>query len=165
MVVTSNDLKLYKSTDGHGGARTDNEVSNTVNDLFDRVTGEESSAGDTEYRVFYVRNESASEAVDVKIHLTANYDSATGNDTTALGDINIGLNVAKNTSAATPTNEDTAPSGVTFSAPGNRAAGLDIGDLAEDEYRAVYVRRITTASASAKDDATVTFEVSVDSAE
>ena len=165
MVVTADDIKLYKSTNGHGGARTDNETSATVNDWFDQVTGEESSAGDTEYRVLYVRNESATTAVAVKVHLTANYESADGSVTTSAGDISIGVNTAKNTAAPTPTDEDTAPTGVTFSNPANRAAGIDIGDLAEDEYRAIFVRRITDAGASAKDDATVTLRTTLDTAE
>ena len=163
MVVQEDDLKLYESTDGHGGARTEDEVSSTVNDMFDVVSGDESSPGDTEYRIMYVRNESASQANGVKIHLSANYNSVSGTVTTAAGDIAIGLNIAKNTTATTLTDEGTAPSGVTFSSPANRAAGIDIGDLDEDDYRAVYVRRTTANDSSAKDDATATFEITADS--
>ena len=165
MVVLNTDLKVYKSADGYGGARTDNEIDTTTDDWLDRISGEESSAGDIEYFVIYARNESASEASDVRVHLTANYESDDASDTTAIGDIELGINTAKNTAAPTPSNDSTAPSGVTFSSPANRAAGLVLGDFSENDYRAIFVKRTTDAGADAKNRAVMKFKVTTDSME
>ena len=43
-----------------GGAISNNQiVGGSLHNLFDQVAGAESSAGDSEYRCFYVRNNSA----------------------------------------------------------------------------------------------------------
>lgn len=59
MAITSSDLEYYKSngTNSTGGTITATAITdNTLNNLFDDVTADESDAGATEYRKVFVKN-------------------------------------------------------------------------------------------------------------
>lgn len=163
MAVTASDIKFYESTttvsskDSLGGARTSTEVdqTTTLHNLFDRVEGAESSAGDTNYRVIYVRNEASQTAFNVTLWLSDNNSSQ----------ISFGVNEAAGANAQSLTNESTAPSNVTFSQPSTRATGVDIGDLTANQARAVYLKREIAAGASAVDNATFELSAGVDTGE
>lgn len=138
-----------------GGARS--SVAAPVG-LFDAVTGDESAAGDVEYRCVYVRNEDASAAglINPAAYLFSNTPSA---DTI----ISIGLDPAgKNATATTVANENTAPAGVTFSEPATKAAGLALpsSPYAQNDFVAVWIRRTVGAGAAsaASDPATLRVE-------
>lgn len=69
MPIVQSDIKFYLSGGGSntdpnaalGGAISSTEIVDASdNNLFDDVTGDESNAGDTEYRAFYVKNTHAS---------------------------------------------------------------------------------------------------------
>lgn len=128
-----------------GGAKSTTQITDaTLQNLFDNVTGDESAAGDIEYRCFYIHNAHATLTwLGVVVWIATNTPST---DTTA--DIGLGTSAVSGTEQ-TIANEGTAPSGVTFTAPATKAAGLVIGDLAPGASKAVWVRRTVTAAASA----------------
>jgi len=154
MPIAESDIKYYLSggagnTDPNaslGGARSTTEVVDNVdNNLFDDVTGDESSAGDVEYRCIYVRQEHATLTLQgAKLwidQLTSSPDD----------EVDIGLDPAgKNGTATTIADENTAPSGVTFSRPTTKAAGLSLGDLAPNDFYPFWIRRTVNAGAAAK---------------
>lgn len=115
-----------------------------LNNLFDDVSGDESSAGDTEYRCMYVENNHGSLTLSaIKAWISA--ASASADSEYAIGLDPAGVNGT----ATTIANESTAPTGVTFSRPTDKAGGLTIADLTAGSQAAIWVRRVITASASA----------------
>lgn len=128
-----------------------------LNNLFDDVTGDEGSSGDVEYRCIYIRNNHGSLTLS-SAKLWIQTDSASSDSVVDLalgGEGNGGT-------AETIANESTAPSGEVFSHPSNKAAGLDLGDLATTEFYPVWVRRTITASASAANNDGPTLRVEGD---
>lgn len=163
MPISNANLKWYLSGGGSntdpnaalGGARSSTAASSS---LFDTVTGDESAAGDTEYRCIYFRNEDASSGglINPVLWILSNTPST---DTT----IAIGLDPAgKGGTATTIANEDTAPASVSFSSPATKGAGVSLPSTpyAQNEFIAVWVRRTITAGAAsaASDPATLRVE-------
>lgn len=127
-----------------GGAKS---ATAFATDFFDAVSSAETTAGDIEYRCFYVHNNHGSLALqNAVIWIQANTPSA---DTTA--DLGVGTS-AINGVEQTVANENTAPTGVTFSAPANFAAGLALGTIPAGQHKAVWVRRTVGALAAAAND-------------
>lgn len=167
MAITATDLKLRlsggasntsaaaalggaMSTVGGGIITTDQ-----LNNLWDDVSGDESEAGDTEYRGIYVRNEHGS--------LTWTNPVIWIESQTPSGDTVIEIALADEAASVameTIANENTAPTGPSFSQPANKAAGLALTSLAPNAYRGVWVKRIVSASASAYDNDTYTLKYS-----
>ncbi len=127
-----------------GGAKSSTAAGSN---LFDNVSGAESSAGDTEYRCIYVHNNHETITLQTAvIWIQTNTPSA---DTT----IEIGLDPAGlNGTAGTVANENTAPTGVTFSAPSSKPSGLSLGSPPAGQHYPVWVKRIVTAGAAAASD-------------
>lgn len=150
MPITSSDLQLRLSggaanSNPHaslGGAKSSEAV---PLGLFDTVSSAESEAGDIEYRCIYVHNNHGSLTLqDAVIWIDTN---TTGNR------IAIGLGTsAVNATEQTVANEDTAPSGVTFSQPANKGAGIALGNIPAGQHRAVWIRRTILAATSASND-------------
>lgn len=109
--------------------------------IFDNTSGAESAAGDTEYRCIYVHVAVA--ATSVKVWLAANTPSSSTDATIGLG------TSALNGTEQTIANEDTAPTGVTFSAAGTLGAAIDLGAMSAGSSRAVWIKRVVTAGAGA----------------
>jgi len=140
-----------------GGAKSTTAVTdNTLNNLWDNVSGAESTAGDTEYRCVYIHNGHGSlTAYSSKIWI----DTDTTSSYTA---IYLGLGTsAVNGTEQTVANESTAPTGVTFSQPGV-GTELSIGDLPFGQHKAVWIKRIVTAGGTAQDNDTYILKVSCD---
>lgn len=115
--------------------------------FFDDVSSAEAAAGDVEYRCFYVHNAHATLSLTTAvIWIQTNTPSA---DTTI--DIAVGSSIV-NATEQTVANENTAPTGVTFSAPASFGAGLTLGDIPAGQHRAVWVRRTVNAAAAAYAD-------------
>ena len=124
-----------------------------MHNLWDQVSGDESSAGDTEYRIIYIRNEHASiTGTNIRAYFNTNESSY----------LTIGVNQAKNTNAPALTNEDTDPSGVTFSAAATKANAVTIGDLAPNDFRALYIKRTIPAGAAADNQVDWNIQIVVD---
>lgn len=116
--------------------------------LFDNVSSGEASAGDVEYRCIYVKNNHGSLSLTgAKVWIQANTPSA---DTTI--DIGLGTTALGTGNEQTVADEQTAPSGVSFSAAANEGAALTIGDMAPGQHKAVWIRRTVTAAAAAAND-------------
>lgn len=134
-----------------GGARSTQAggiipTSSTANSVFDDVTGAEEQAGDTEYRCVYAFNSGDVDAQSTVVWLSANTADA---DT----QIAVGLGTSSNgATEQTVANENTAPSGVTFSEPATEGAGLSIGTLAAGSHKALWLRRTVNAGAGASAD-------------
>ncbi len=131
-----------------GGAQSSVEITDASdNNLFDDVSGDEASSGDTEYRCFTLKNTNASITLqNSKLWFTANTTSA--DDTLDMALSGLGLNTEPETLA----NESTAPSnGETFSAPASKAAGLAVGNIPNGQYYPIFLRRTVDAAASAVD--------------
>lgn len=167
MAILTTDIKFYLS----GGASNDNPalalggakssvavVDDTLNNLFDDVTGAEHAAGDTNYRCIFVKNDSAETAENVKVYIETN--------TQAVDDVvHIGkdLSVPSDT-ADTIANESTAPSpAVTFSAADGYANAIDIGTLTAGQSAAIWIKRIVSAGSTAQANNEFVLKVSVDS--
>lgn len=169
MAVSASELKFYHSggagnSDPNaslGGAISSTEITDdTLQNLFDNVTGQEHTDGDTEYRCFYVKNDHSTDtAYNAKIFIQTNTPAA--DDT-----IQIGLDLAgKDGTADTIANESTAPSpAVTFANAADYANALDLGDLAAGDYYAVWVKRIVSAGSTAQANNSAILKVSVDTA-
>ncbi len=131
----------------------------TLNNLFDDVSGDENAALEAEFRAEFVHNNHASLTLQApKVWISAEVaggaNVAIGIDTTAASAIG-----SASAQALEVANEDTAPTGVTFSSPTTKAAGLDLADLAAGNCRAIWWRRTTTNSAALNNDgATVRVE-------
>lgn len=162
MPILSNELRLRLSGGANnsdpnqalGGAVSSVDAPAT---LFDNVTSNEASAGDTEYRCIYVRNNNPT------LTLLGGVLWVSVNTPSASTDIAVGLG----TSAISGTeqvvaNEGTAPVGVTFSNASNKAGGVALGDLPPGATRAVWVRRTVGAGAASVQD-TYTIRVEGDS--
>ena len=163
MAITASDIKVYYSggpnavtdnTDSIGGAPSTTQVgSSGLHNLWDRVVGDESSAGDIEYRIIYIKNEHTSlTGTNIRAFFHTNESSF----------LTIGVNQAKNTNAPALTNENTAPSGVTFSAAATKANAVNIGDLAPNDYRALYIKRTIAAGTAADDQVDWNIQIAVD---
>lgn len=125
-----------------GGAKSSTAV---PSGLFDDVTSAESSAGDTEYRCFYVHNNHGTLSLqNAVVWISSN---TTGNR------IAIGVgSAAINGTEQTVADEQTAPTSVTFSQPANKGAGLSLGSIPAGQHKAVWIRRTIAASTSASND-------------
>lgn len=136
-----------------GGAKSSNSL---PTQFFDDVTSAESAAGDTEYRCFYVHNNNGSLTLqNAVIWIQSN---TTGNR------IAIGVGTAAiNGTEQSVTDEQTAPSGVTFSQPATKGTGLALGNIPAGQHKAVWVRRTIPASTAASND-TYTLRVEGDTA-
>lgn len=112
MTVPITDIKFYKDDNGGLGGDIDlaaEITSNVANNLFDKFTGAETSAGGTFYACFAIRNANATEAISAVEAFIASETDFDG--------VNYSLsiaNVAKNTASPDITNENTPPAGVDF---------------------------------------------------
>lgn len=121
-----------------------------LHNLFDTVTGDENTAGDVEYRGLFIYNANASLTWDtvvvwIQSETAGGASIAIGVDTTAALDVD---SASKHLEIA---DESTAPSGVSFSSPTTKGAGLALGNIAADFCRQVWIRR-TAANTTALDN-------------
>lgn len=156
MPIISTDIK-YRLSGGAanadpllslGGAKSSTDASSN---LLDAVSSAEALAGDIEYRCYYVHNAHATLTLENAVAwISANTPSA---DTTI--DIGVGTS-AVNATEQTVANENTAPSGITFSAAATEGAAVALGNIPPSQHRAVWIRRtINVATAATNDTATL----------
>jgi hypothetical protein len=139
-----------------GGAKSSTAAGT---DLFDNVSSSEATSGDTEYRCIYVHNGHASLTwTSPKIWIQSNTPST---DTA----ITIGLGTsAVNATEQTVADEGTAPSGVSFVTAVDETNGVSLGDIPFGQHRAVWIKRVVTASAAAYNNDTFTVRAKGDTA-
>ena len=124
--------------------------------LFDDVTSAESAAGDTEYRCIYVHNANGTLTMqNAVLWITAN---------TTANRIAVGVgSSAVNGTEQTVADENTAPTGVTFSQPAAKGAAIALGNIPAGQHRAVWLRRAIAAASAASND-TYSLRVECDTA-
>lgn len=170
MPITATDIKFYltggsSNSDVNaslGGVVSSTEITdNSLHNLFDKVTGTESSAGDTEYRCIAVKNTHGTLVLqDGKIWVSS--------ETTHTGaDMEIGLDLAGlNATPDTIANENTAPDpAVTFVDAASEGAALTLGNIPAGQYYGIWIKRAITAATAAKDNYTTVLTVKGDTSE
>lgn len=126
-----------------------------MNLLFDTITGDQNAASQVDYRCLFVHNSNASLTLIgavgwVPSEITGGANIAIGVDTTAASVIG-----SSSAQALTIANDATAPSGVTFSTPTTKGAGLSLGDIPAGQCKAIWLRRTATNSAASNADGAV----------
>jgi hypothetical protein len=96
--------------------------------------------------------------LNAKVYITTNTPST--DDTV---DVAVGT-AAINGTEQTIADENTAPTGLTWSNVSTYATGLALGDIPFGQHKGIWFRRTLTAGASAFDSDSVIFEVGCDSA-
>ena len=137
MAIELSNLKYYQCTvwaegDTHGGDIDlgSEIVSGQDQNIFDDVSNEERVNGDTEYRKIFIRNENADTWLAVKAWIAAFTPAA-----------NDEISVKLGTDAGVQSVEGVAAGYVSPDAK-EHADALAIGDLAENAYQAIWLRRI-----------------------
>lgn len=152
MPIIADDIKFFLSggtsnTDGDaslGGAISTTEVSPSVNELFDVVSGNEAQSGDTEYRCVYIKNDHPSLTLfGALVFIQNNTDSTDTSAEIALG--SSAIDGVEQTIA----NEGAEPTSTTFDTAAGESNALEIGDIPAGEHKAVWVKRIVSAGAAA----------------
>lgn len=166
MSVLSTDLKCLLSGGASnsdpnaslGGIISSTEVvDNTLHNLFDEVTGDEHTAGETNYRCIYFKNNSAETAYNAKLWIESN-------STGAESSITIGLDLAGlDGTADTIANEDTAPSpAVTFSTADGQSNALQLGDVPAGQVYGIWIKRVIIAGSTPQANDTAVLKCYVD---
>jgi hypothetical protein len=121
-------------------------------DFLDDVAYTEAGAGMTDYRAVYVKNNESADAGGVTAWIS---QQLTGGPLLAIGV----ATEAAGTPPAAVANDQTAPSGVTFSAPASFGAGIDLGTIGAGQGRGLWIRRTTPPGTLP--DATNPWEISL----
>lgn len=169
MPIVANEIKLYLSGGAAnadpnaslGGAISTTEIDDvtTLHNLFDKVTSDETTAGATEYRCFYVKNTNGSITWETVVAwIQTQTPSADTSLEFALGSSTV------NGTEQTVANETTAPTGVSFGTQSTKGTGQSIGDIPAGQHKAVWVKRIVNAGASAYNNDGATIQFSGDTA-
>lgn len=127
----------------------------TLNNLFDDVSGDENAASDVEYRCLFFHNSHGSLALtSAKVWLQS--ETAGGaNAAIALDGTGVVSATSASAQAERIANENTAPSGESFSSPTTKSGGLSIPSLGAGQVIAVWVRRSATNSGAQNLDGVV----------
>ena len=157
MPIVSTDIKEYLSGGAGnaspaaslGGAISTTElVDNTTHNIWDVVSSSESSSGDTEYRCIYVKNTHASLTLQsAKVWISTNTPSAD----TAIR-IALGTAAVNATEQGPVANEQTPPTGVTWSTAASEGAALTIGNIPNGQFKAIWIERVINSAAAAAND-------------
>ncbi len=153
MPIASTDIKFYLSggaANADPNASLGGEISATeiisagLHNLFDIIASSEASAGDIEYRCFYVKNTHPSLTLqNAKLFVQTESPSTDTDEEIGLG------SSAVNGVEQTVADEQTAPTGVTFAQANGEGAALVIGDIPPGEHKAIWLKRVVSASAAA----------------
>lgn len=160
MPITSSDILEFLSggsgnsstTASLGGNPSTTQITdNTTHNIWDVVSSAESSAGDTEYRCIYVKNEHDTLTLQsAKVWIQTNTPSSDTSVEIGLGSSAVGSN--PNEQGGALANEQTAPTSVTFSTAAGEGNALSIGNIPPNQYKAIWIKRIVSASAAAAND-------------
>ena len=175
MAVTASDIKFYLSGGSSnssgdaslGGAISSTEIPAYVMDgLMDQVSGKESKAGDTNYRIIYLKNNHATDdALNVEIYFDQDATNKQRNDAGVLispavddpivynSEITMALYPGSvNVAAAALADEATAPAGsIVYSSAQGEPNALAIGTIPATQFKAIIIRRVIPANTPAKD--------------
>lgn len=139
------DIKFYYTGTGTtawpnsslGGTQSSNEITDMQHCLFDWVTTEEATAGDTEYRAIDIKNDSPTDNIQsavVWLNNQASYST-----------MSIAHDGTATQSVAT---ESTAPSGLTWSTGTTRSTGVSLGNMGVGTKKRLWFKREIPAGAT-----------------
>ncbi len=168
MAISAAQVKLYKTTNGLGGAITATEsVSNQSGNVWDAFSGAETAAGGTFYACLYIKNESPESLTmqSVIAHIASETDHNGVN-------VSIGAGTAAvNATEQTIADETTAPAGVTFVDTDTTTSGAvtDDGDVAlpnipANQHKAIWLRMVIDAGTTAVTGYQANVEIDFDTA-
>lgn len=179
MPITSSDIlfKLSTKTGSAGNSQAQGNpnnslgkyisttaiVDNTLNNLFDNISGDENAASAVDYRCFFVHNAHGTltllgAVAWISAEVAGGASIAIGVDPAAASAIG-----SSSAQAAEIASETVAPAGVTFSSPTTKGAGISLGDIPPGQCRAIWVRR-TAANSAPLDNDGATIRVEGDTA-
>ncbi len=153
MAITSADLKFHLSGGAAnsdpdaslgGDVSTTEIVNDSLNNLFDKVLGDEAHGGDIEYRGFYIKNTHGSLTLEAAVVWIKT--NTPGGDS-----VQIGIEATKGSGKQTITNESTAPAAIGFYSAADKDNGLALGDLAPGDVYLIWVKRVVPADCVAYD--------------
>lgn len=140
---------------------------NTLNNLFDDISGDENAASTVDYRCIFVINNHATLTLQNAVAWFSTEVSGGANAALAVDNIAISAKGASAAQAAEIANETTTPTGVgTFfsgAAIDTKAEGVTVGNLGPGQVKALWIRRTATNSAAQNNDG-VTIRVEGDTA-
>ena len=167
MAIVSGNIKFYLSGGAEnadpnaslGGIISSTEVSGTaLNNIFDDVSGDESTPGDIEYRGIYVKNTHGTLTLQgAKLWLESEVASGAAIAIALAGE---GVNATMETIAT----EQDAPVGESFTSPTSKGTGLSMGDIAAGQRYGFWLRRTVGAATPAQNADGVTPRVEGDTA-
>jgi hypothetical protein len=157
MPILTADLEFRKTTTNLGGAIT--AAVTDGSDIFDTFTGDETTAGVTEYACIYFYNDSGLLASNTRVHLDSETAHTGVNFTVGLGTSAI------NGTEQTIADKNTSPSTVTFIEAADLASAINLGDIPAGQHKAVWVRGVVDAGTLAKNAYTIATQITTDSAE
>ena len=151
MAIDADKLKFYRCTtwaegETHGGDIDlgGEIVSGQAQNIFDDVSEAQRTAGATEYRKIFIRNENTDTWLAVKAWI-AQFTPAPNDE----------ISIKPGTDAGVQSVEGVAAGYVSPSSKVH-ADALAIGDLAQNEYQAIWIRRVVTAGGNGYSDNTFT---------
>ena len=149
MAIATASIKYYQClvfTEGstHGGdIDTGNEITTgTDENIFDDVENAERISGDTEYRKIYIRNENSDTWEAVKAWIDT-FTAATNDEISIKLGTNSGVQSVEGVAAG-------------YVSPDSKSHGdvLSIGDLAQNAYQSIWIKRIVSAAGDGYTDNT-----------
>ncbi len=135
----------------------------SLNNLFDDVSGDDNAASDVEYRCFFVHNNHGSLTLQSPVVWMSAEVGGGAAAAIAVDGVAASAIGAAPAQADEVADEDTPPSGESFSSPTTKGTGLALSDIASGYCRAIWVRR-TAADTGAVDNDGVTIRVEGDTA-
>ncbi len=128
-----------------GGIKSTTELTDASdNNLFDDISGDEASAGDTNYRAIYIHNNHGTLALQ-NAFVWVSTDTTSADDEIDIALAGEGVNGTMETVG----NEATAPVGESFTHPTTKAGGLSLGNIPAGQHFGVWIRRTVNAAAGA----------------
>ncbi len=151
-----------------GGFASTTQVSGTAqNNLFDDVSGAESSAGSTEYRAVAVHNSNTANTLQAPTAYITSEVAGGGNiaiavDTTATSPLGSSTAQLLGGTGATETAPGAAVTGLAYGSPTTAGTGLAMGDIPFGNVKGLWVRRTVAAGTTALNSDGVTLNVTGD---
>lgn len=165
MAIVSSDIKTRLSG---GASNADPALSlggiisstDAGSNIFANVSSSDAAAGCTHYRCVYVLNNHGSLTLEnAKVWIQTNTPSTTTAISIALD--GGGLNA---TAEGPKSDQLTAPSGETFTAPSSEGTGLSLGNIPAGQKYAIWIKRVVDASSPAYSNDGFTIRVKGDTA-
>lgn len=128
-------------------------VDNTLNNLFDDVSGDENAASDVEYRCLFIHNAHATLTLEVPVIWITAEQAGGANAAVAVDSVAASALASAAAQALEVVDENTAPAGpLAFSSPVTKATGLALSNIGPGQVKAVWIRRTATNSVALNND-------------